>query len=75
MALEFKDLSVGDVVAHWFDQGAGFGSALVYSRVIKLGRKKVLVRCETGDERWKYSHYFDKKLNIDQVAALNIEWR
>lgn len=74
MGLGINDLKMGDVVAHWFDQGAGFGAALIYSRVLKVGAKKVHVRCENGDERWKYPHYFDKKISAEQVANLEINW-
>lgn len=75
MALTIDNLQTGDIVAHWHDQGAGFGSALIYSRVIKIGKCKIRIRCETGDERWKYPHYFDRKVDVEKVAELGINWR
>lgn len=75
MALNVSDLKPGDVVAHWFEQGGGFGAALVYSRVLKVGLKKIRVRCETGGERWKYPQFFDRKVADDKIDALQINWQ
>jgi hypothetical protein len=74
MAIDLNKVTAGAVVSHWFDTGA-FGAAEVYSRVLKVGSKKLRVRTETGDEAWKYPEFFNRIIPDEEVGALNIQWR
>jgi hypothetical protein len=74
MAIELNKVSAGDVVTHWFDTGA-FGYAEVFSRVLKVGNKKLRVRTESGSEGWKYPEYFNRIVPGDEIAELNLHWQ
>jgi hypothetical protein len=74
MAIELDKVSQGAVVTHWFDTGA-FGYAEVFSRVLKVGKKKLQVRTESGSEGWKYPEYFNRIVPADEVAQLNLQWQ
>jgi hypothetical protein len=74
MAIELDKVSQGDVVTHWFDTGA-FGYAEVFSRVLKVGKRKLRVRTESGSEGWKYPEYFNRIVPPAEVPELKIQWR
>jgi hypothetical protein len=71
MAIELNKVSA---VTHWFDTGA-FGYAEVFSRVLKVGNKKLRVRTESGSEGWKYPEYFNRIVPGDEIAELNLHWQ
>ena len=74
MAIKLENVTEGSVVTHWFDTGA-FGYAEVFSRVLRVGKKKIRVRTETGDEAWKYPEFFNRVVPEEELPSLNIEWR
>jgi hypothetical protein len=74
MTITISAIRIGDVLQHWFDTGA-FGLSPVYSRVLKVGKKKVLVRCETGQQKWLYPGYFCKQLSSAETAEAQIRWQ
>lgn len=62
----------GDVLSYLYDTGAmGYDSCFV--TVLKVGLKKVYVRFESGQERWKYLYFFDKKMSPEFVVGLRAE--
>ena len=74
MAIELSKVCEGDVVTHWFDTGA-FGFSEVYSRVLKVGKKKLKVRTESGDEGWKYPEFFNRIVPFEELPELHLNWR
>lgn len=74
MAVQLKSVKAGDVLSHWFDTGA-MGPSEVYSRVLRVGKKKIRVRTETGDEGWKYAEFFHRIVPVEEVQQLKIHWR
>lgn len=73
MAILLDKVAVGDVVTHWFDTGA-FGVREVYSKVLRVGKKKLRVRTESGDEAWKYPEYFNRIVPESEIPELNLQW-
>lgn len=74
MAISLDKVTEGDVVTHWFDTGA-FGYREVYSRVLRVGKKKLRVRTERGDEAWKYPEYFNRIVPESEIPGLDLDWR
>lgn len=74
MAIALPQVKAGTVVSHWFDTGA-FGVREVFSKVLKVGAKKLRVRTENGDEAWKYPEFFNRIVPPEELPDLNIEWR
>ncbi len=66
-------ISVGNILRSWHEAGAGHGSEPIYFRVLKLGKVKVKVRCETGSEGWMYPAAFDKVMTEQSTSF--VEWR
>ena len=50
--MKLERITPGDIVRGWHEAGAGKGNEPIYFRVLKLGKVKVKVRCETGSEGW-----------------------
>lgn len=64
--MQLESIKPGDILRGWHDSGA-MGMEPIYYRAVKLGRVRVCVRCEHGDEGWMYPAAFDKKMDPTQV--------
>lgn len=71
--MNLERISVGDILRSWHESGAGKGSEPIYFRVLKLGKVKVKVRCETGSEGWMYPAAFDKVMSAE--ATEFVQWK
>ncbi len=71
--MKLERITAGDIVRGWHEAGAGKGNEPIYFRVLKLGKVKVKVRCETGSEGWMYPAAFDQILSAAQTDF--VEWK
>lgn len=59
--MKIEQLQVGDKLNFWHDTGC-MGADLIFCEIIKLGKKKIKVRDEFGNEGWRYPHFFNRKV-------------
>lgn len=64
-----KHISEGNVLSYLYDTGA-MGYTTAFVRVIKIGKRKIKVRFENGNERWKYPDYFTRIVSDKDVQEL-----
>lgn len=57
------------MLTYWHDTVA-FGHSLNYARVVKIGKARIRVRREGGEEVWKDPAFFDTKVSEREVADL-----
>ena len=64
--IKIEDVRIGDYLYHWFYTGS-FGPSQIYSRVLRVGAKKIKVLCESGQTAWKYPFFFDGRADSETV--------
>jgi hypothetical protein len=72
MLRNLDGLQPGDVLSYWHDTGA-FGAHLAYARILRLGKVRLRVVGEHGEESWKDPHFFHEKVDAKTVAELRAE--
>lgn len=68
--MKIEGMSAGDILVASFNEGAGHCTAVFY-RVLKLGKVKVKVRSEYGQEGWMYPVVFDRVVPPQQADGIN----
>ena len=68
MMLRLDQIKPGDLLLGWHALGAGMGMEPVYHKVLRLGRVKILVRSEFGNESWAYPGNFSKSVKAEEIA-------
>lgn len=60
--MKLDNLQPGDKLCFWHDAGCR-SAELDYCEVIKVGKKKIKVRDDFGNESWRYPHFFHRKVS------------
>ena len=69
--IRLTELKPGDVLAHRYESAKG-GSQYMFSRVLRVGAKKVRVRSDLGREAWMSPEYFDYRLPPSEARRMDI---
>lgn len=71
--MRLEQIQPGAILRSFHDAGADVNGGVepIFFRVLKLGKVKVKVRCETGSEGWMYPAAFDKIMMPAQVDYVN----
>ena len=71
--MKLNQLKIGDKLSTWHHQGANMGSVIIGCEVIKLGKVKVRVRDDMGNEAWVYPSIFTNRMSDETFAELKSE--
>lgn len=69
--MRLVDIAVGDKLVSLFDDGRG--GTVILCEVLKLGKAKVKVRDDRGEEAWVYPSAFSRKITDERYAQILAE--